>query len=91
MRVANLAIAAAAIAAAPEIAHAAPERRGGWPTFPHNKIESWINNAWGPQESLSTPADLVLLDHTIVSADQIKRQKRDGKKVVCYISAGNKT
>ena len=84
---------AAAIAAISAAANAVgavtvAERRDSWTKFKSSDIESWALRAWGPQESLNTDAHLILLDHTIDGKDQITRQKRLGKKVLCYISAG---
>ena len=78
----------ATVAAAATMVDAAPHARAAWPSFKSSEIKSWVLNAWGPQEPLSTPGDLVLLDANLRSAAEIKQQKAQGKKVVCYISAG---
>lgn len=75
-------------AAATGMVDAAPHARAAWPSIKASEINSWVLNAWGPQEPLSTKGDLIILDASIQSAATIKKQKAQGKKVVCYISAG---
>lgn len=85
MRFVNLLVAAAA---AVTMVDAAPHARAAWPSIKASEIKSWVLNSWGPQESLSTKGDLIILDANLQSAATIKKQKAQGKKVICYISAG---
>lgn len=77
-----------AAAASVAMVGAAPHERAAHASFKASEIESWVLNAWGPQEPLSTKGDVIILDANLHSASTIKEQKQSGKKVVCYMSAG---
>jgi hypothetical protein len=86
MRFTNLLVAAAA---AVTMVDAAPHARAARPSIKASEIKSWVLNSWGPMEPLSTKGDLIILDANLQSAATIKQQKAQGKKVICYISAGS--
>jgi hypothetical protein len=56
--------------------------------MPASSIDSFSLQSWGPLEKNAGKADVVFVDANLVNGNYVSQLKSQGKRVVCYISAG---